>query len=129
MKIRLYQKSDAEKLHLLLSKDLEWASYFSPSKWQKYLKVLKDSRALVMFDGEEMIAFLRYKLDGAFGVYIYDLLVDNERRGHNYGKALISRLQAKYPNDYIYVMSDNDGYYRHLGFEIEGTIFKIQNGR
>ncbi|MFA7377983.1 MAG: GNAT family N-acetyltransferase, partial [Bacilli bacterium] len=91
--------------------------------------VLKDSRALVMFDGEEMIAFLRYKLDGAFGVYIYDLLVDNERRGHNYGKALISRLQAKYPNDYIYVMSDNDGYYRHLGFEIEGTIFKIQNGR
>lgn len=129
MKIRLYQKSDAKKLRLLLAKDLEWASYFSPSRWQKYLKVLKNSQAFVMFEGEKMIAYLRYKVDGAFGVYIYDLLVNKENRGHNYGKALISRLQAKYRNDYIYVMSDNDGYYRHLGFEIEGTIFKVQNGR
>ena len=126
MEIRYYKESDESALLKLLSKDEEWVCYSSPIYWNDYKIAINQSSVLLLFDGDEVAAFLRYKMDGSFGVYIYDLLVDKKKRGNNYGQCLIDRVGKNHPHDDIYVMSDNNGYYRKLEYKPIGTIFQIQ---
>ena len=68
MEIRYYKESDESALLKLLSKDEEWVCYSSPIDWNDYKIAINQSSVLLLFDGDEVAAFLRYKMDGSFGV-------------------------------------------------------------
>jgi len=127
MDLRQYQKSDAAKLYGLLVRDSDWTLYTQNGSWNEYVKVLDDSKSLLLVEKDEVIGFIRYRLDGPFGVYIYDLLVDKKHRGHSYGKRLIDAVCLAHPHDDIYVMSDNNVYYQKIGLSTEGIVFRVQS--
>ena len=125
VRIRLYKTNDSIMLFHLLSRHDDWREY--TEAWTSYTRVLRCSKTLILFEKEMVIGFLRYKIDGAFGVYIFDLLVDKEYRGRGYGKALIAYLAKKYSSQIIYVMSDADAYYENNGFEKVGSILQFKH--
>ena len=52
--------------------------------------------------------------------YLCALYIEEEHRGHNYGKLLIDRIKQdtlKFGYEYVYLCSDHVGYYEHFGFE------------
>lgn len=126
MKIRKYHQRDIAKLNNLLVRDPDWTLYTAKESWNDYVKVLADSEVFIFCHNNEIIGFIRFRLDGPFGVYIYDLLVDKAYRGHGYGKQLIDAVCHEYPHDDIYVMSDNNEYYKKVGLAVEGMVFRVQ---
>ena len=86
MEIRQYQNNDVSKLYDLLGSDPDWKQYTKNGSWEEYVKVLDDSKTILLIEKDKAIGFIRYRIDGPFGVYIYDLLVDKMHRGHSYGK-------------------------------------------
>jgi len=69
---------------------------------------------------------MRCRDDDGFGVYIYDLLVDQAYHGKEYGRLLMERICRDYPSDNVYVMGDVYPYYEKPGYEVEGKIYKVK---
>ena len=121
--IRKYQPEDYQKLHeLIVSEGEEWKEYLLP----KYQLNLEQSITYVAFSDEVLCGYSRSMNDPGYFVWIIDLLVHKNYRGHSIGKQLMECVQSEFPEQDIYVMSDADEYYKKLGFKIEGTIFKVK---
>lgn len=126
MKIIKYNDTMYELLYdLIMSEGKDWEEY-TVTKKNAYRQALKSSIVYLGIQGDQCIAYLRARDDDSFGLYIYDLLVRKNQRGHQYGKKLMDQLIDDYPSNIIYVMSDIDLYYESLGFIKEGTIFQVK---
>ena len=66
-----------------------------------------------------------HDLEPGFYIYVCDLLVHRQYRGRDIGRQLMEPLLDQFPDHTVYVMSDVDEYYKKLGYELEGSIFKI----
>ena len=55
-----------------------------------------------------------------------DLLVNKSWRGFSIGKELMECIVTDYPDIDVLVMSDVDEYYEKIGYEKEGSIFKVK---
>jgi ribosomal protein S18 acetylase RimI-like enzyme len=124
MEIKQYSQSDEAKLFDLLREE-EWTDYCQNSAG--YKKALLDSITYVAYEGGVLCGYVRGRNDDGFGIYVYDLLVKHAYRGHSYGRMLLERVCADYPNDTVYVMSDVDGYYEKLGLHRAGSVFEVSN--
>ncbi|MDD3113977.1 MAG: GNAT family N-acetyltransferase [Candidatus Izemoplasmatales bacterium] len=122
---RLKQEELPLIFHLIESEGDAWKDYFEGENKRKYLKVLKTSLIHVAMEEGQCIGFVRFKLDGGFGVYIHDLLVGAEFRGNNIGLQLMESVAREFPHQKVYVMSDEDGYYQKLHFKKAGSIFIV----
>lgn len=125
-KIKQYSIENEEELFALIEKEGDdWKEYWDEEGRIKYKKAIKDSIIYLIYEHNMLCGFLRCKDDAGFGIYVYDLLVDQNFRGKSYGKLLMEQVCEDFPNDTIYVMSDIDDYYKKLGCKKAGTIFIV----
>lgn len=126
MNIKRYSKDEEALLFdLLVDEGEEWSDYHSLEGRDKYAKAIESSIVYIAIEDDLICGYIRCKEDDGFGIYIYDLLVRESYRGRAIGKLLMERLSIDFPNQLIYVMSDVDPYYEKLGFEREGSIFRV----
>ena len=99
---------------------------YSTTKKEDYMKALDESIVYLAYEESLCIGYIRVKKDCSFGVYVYDLLVRKSHRGHKYGKKLLEHVIQSFPDQHIYVMSDEDTYYQQLGYKRIGSIFEVK---
>ena len=129
--IRKYESTDNDQLFALIEREgEEWKDYWLGDGKAKFQKALSSSIVYLLFEGEILCGFVRCRDDDGYGVYVYDLLVDKDHRGNEYGRLLMERVCTDFPESPVYAMSDVDPYYEKLGYEREGTVFvvKIKEG-
>mgnify|MGYP000030338638 CR=1 FL=1 len=124
--IRPYQEEDAEDLFKMMEKESDWIDYCNGEGKKKYARALLTSITYLLFEKEKICGYVRCREDDGFGVYIYDLLVDADCRGKNYGRFLMEQACKDFPEQTVYVMSDVDPYYEKQGYQKEGTIFMVR---
>ena len=117
---------EADLFVLIEREGEEWKDYWHDTGKDKYKKALASSAVYLVFEAENLCGYVRCRDDDGFGVYIYDLLVDQKYRGKNYGRLLMERVCHDYPNDIVYVMGDVYPYYEKLGYEEEGKIYIVR---
>ena len=128
MEIRLYSKEDEIKLfNMLREEGDDWECYWGESGKEKYKNALEKCITYVAYEGTDMCGYIRCIDDYSFGIYIYDLLVDKASRGNSIGKKLMERVYDDFPNTTIYVMSDEDEYYKKIGYDKIGSIFQVHS--
>lgn len=130
MTIKRYEAADEDQLFILIEREGDdWKSYWQGAGREKYKSALASSINYLLFEGEVLCGYVRCRDDDGYGIYIYDLLVDKQYRGKEYGRLLMERVCRDFPEDPVYVMSDVDLYYEQLGYEKEGTIFTVKVNR
>lgn len=125
--IRRYVRSDSISLmNLIESEGKEWSSYYEGDGRVKYLKSLEQSISYVYVKDDQIIGYIRAIDDHGFDIYICDLLVNQNERGHHYGIELIQMIKKLYNNRDVYVMSDVDPYYIKAGYQKIGSVFEVK---
>lgn len=125
--IRLYEEKDEDALFALMEREgEEWKAYWQGAGRAKYQGALAGSITYVVLEAGELCGYARCRDDAGYGIYVYDLLVDARCRGRAYGRLLMEQVCRDFPDDMVYVMSDVDPYYQKLGYEKEGTVFRVK---
>ena len=127
MNIKIYEQNrdEAKLMQMLHEEGEEWSCYWKDEVAPKYRKALHDNITYVAYEEDTLCGSVRALNDCGFYIYICDLLVSKEHRGRDVGRKLMQRLCAEYPKQTVYVMSDHDDYYQHLGYAREGSIFTV----
>ena len=127
MEIRRCTAADEAALFALIREEGdEWKDYWGAEGMENYRRALRNSVVYAAYDGAELCGYARCRDDDGFGLYVYDLLVRQSRRGSGLGRALMERAAADYPGASTYVMGDVPGYYEgHLGYAPEGSIYIV----
>lgn len=112
-------------LGLIESEGKGWESYSSSKTRAKYRIALDESITYVAYEKDVLVGYSRSLDDCGFYIYVCDLLVSKEHRGHAIGKELIECLSSQFPEQTIYVMSDVDEYYKKLDYKKAGSIFEV----
>ncbi len=112
-------------LALLQSEGDEWSCYHDKRHRNAYKQSLEKSITFVAEDARAIVGFSRSIEDFGFYIYVCDLLVRRDYRGQNLGRRLMAPLIAKFSGYDVFVMSDVDPYYVKLGYQREGSIFKL----
>lgn len=81
------------------------------------------SRVYVYLDrtSDKLIGFAAVRTDG----YVLFLAVDNDYRGHGFGKRLIARVSEDFGSVTCHARTTNEdaiGFYEHLGFDVRRRI-------
>lgn len=125
--VKRYSPANQDELYNLLKREgTEWKDYWQGEGWVKFQKALAGSITYVILEDGVLCGFARCRDDDGYGIYVYDLLVDKDYRGKEYGRLLMEQVCRDYPDDTVYVMSDVDTYYSKLGYQKEGTIFIVK---
>ena len=125
MQIRKYNKiTDESKLMKMIDDEDGW-DYANKNLSEKYKAALETSITYVAYQDDILCGYSRSLND--FGEYIYvcDLLVAKAYRGKELGRKLMECLYIDYPNQIVYVMSDEDGYYDKVNYKRIGSIFEV----
>jgi GNAT superfamily N-acetyltransferase len=123
IQIKKYEASrDYKKLQAVIhSEGAEWQDYLKP----KYQSALAKSITYVAYKGEQLCGYSRSINDNGIFIWVLDLLVAQPHRGHAIGKQLMECLLKEFPNLDVFVLSDVDEYYDKLGYDKEGTVYKV----
>ncbi|MSO44375.1 MAG: N-acetyltransferase [Thermoleophilia bacterium] len=83
--------------------------------------------ALVAVTDDEIVGFIRTMSDGAFAVYIADILVVPEFHRQGIGSRLLCAALDHYPlttfhHQVLIAEHDADGFYRRMGLSAVGTL-------
>lgn len=108
----------------LLKKEPDWNDYTAPGFIETFRRCLIDGNTLVCKDGDEFCGYLRAITDG-LGLYISELYVAPRWRNRGIGRRLLEVFKQHNQSRYVYVLSDEDAYYRKLGHRKVGSIFEI----
>lgn len=128
--IEKYRETDWDQLlELMLREGDEWSDYTSDETSEAYFEAINASETYVAFAEDQLIGFCRCRVDGIFGVYIYDLLVDKAFRGKKAAQMLMEQVCMAFSDQTIYVMSDVDGFYESKGYRKEGSIFEVKRAK
>lgn len=111
MKIKRYSTTDEELLfNLLVDEGDDWSDYHGEAGRNKYIKALATSITYIACDDSLIYGYVRCREDNGFGIYVYDLLVRKSHRGKQIGKSLVQQVCQDFPDQPVYVMSDEDPY-------------------
>ena len=119
-----YKKEHEGELIALLGKEPDWSSFLSDDAMDTFKQVLLESETFVCESTGTICGYLRALVDG-FGIYISELYVAPHYRRHGYGSQLLAKIKHKYPNQPVYVLSDEDAYYEKLGYRRVGSVFQL----
>lgn len=127
LSVRPFEMEDDAALFALFEREgEEWKDYWEADNRETYRAVMAESINYVILHDGTLCGYIRCHQDGAYGVFVYDLLVDQAYRGRHYGKRLLERVREDHPGQELYVLSDSDPYYEKLGFELVGSIFLLR---
>jgi N-acetylglutamate synthase-like GNAT family acetyltransferase len=122
--IRKYQSNDYyDIINLLETEGDEWQDYLKPD----YKTNLEKSITYVAVVDGIVRGYSRSLNDFNQFVWVIDLLVHKNFRGHSIGKQLLECICIEYPKIEVFVLSDVDEYYQKLGYKKEGSIFKVKS--
>lgn len=91
---------------------------------ETFKRALIESETLLVEDENRICGYLRAMVDG-FGVYVSELYVAPASRGNGFGAELLQQLKQQYPQQDLYVLSDEDQYYEKLGYSRVGSIYQL----
>ena len=127
IKIIEYTPKNEKQLFALIQREGDEWTYWQGNNWAKYQKALTTSVTYLIFVNDVLCGYVRCRDDSGFGVYVFDLLVDKNHRGNNYGRLLLEHLYLRFQNDPVYVLGDVYPYYEDkLGYEIEGKVYVVK---
>lgn len=128
MEIRFYKRDvDEERLLQMVQEEgEEWSDYWLPQTTGKYREALHNAITYVAYEGNQLCGFTRSLDDSGLNILLMDLLVAPAHRGKDVGRQLINQIGIDFPDHAVYVLSDNDEYYEHLGFNEVGTVFDLR---
>ncbi len=83
--------------------------------------------ALVAVHDGEVVGFVRTMSDGAFAVYIADILVAPDHQGQGFGRRLMQGVLDHYPletfhHQVLIAERDAEGFYSRMGLSAVGTF-------
>lgn len=119
-----YQKKHEQELISLLEKEPDWSSFLRDDAIDKFKDALLESETSLCESKGNICGYLRAFVD-RFGVYISELYVSPQCRGAGFGAQLLARIKQEYPEQDVYVLSDEDSYYDKLGYQRVGSVFKL----
>ena len=122
---RYTEDEEASLFEMIKRAGTEWEEYYDKRR-ELYKIALNNSIVYVVCDGDVLCGYCRCRDDNSFGVYIYDLLVDENHRGKQLGNQLMARVRLDFPDSVVYVMSDVDPYYEKQGYKRVGSIFEVR---
>jgi len=126
MTVRKYKEDiDYENLLLLFKSVKDWSWFLEKEIIPRHKKSLQESITYVALVNNQIVGYSRSLEDIGSYIYVCELLVAEESRGRALGRTLLERLVLDYPGHEVLVMSDEDPYYRKLGYQVEGSIFKV----
>lgn len=128
MLVRAYNPAtDFEAVMTVIeSEGKEWAGYYAPQHRNRYGTALASCSTFVAEIEGTVCGYVRAINDHGFDVFVMDLLVQQAHRGSALGHKLMQAVAQAFPASDVYVLSDVDGYYNKLGFEREGSVFKVK---
>lgn len=127
LSIKNYRETDwGQLLELIQREGDEWSDYTSEATRDAYSEAVRDSETFIAFEENQLVGFCRCRVDGIFGVYIYDLLVDQPHRGRKIAQQLMEHVCSSFSEQIVYVMSDVDDFYAGKGYRKEGSIFEVK---
>ena len=122
IKLQKYSEKDYPGvLQLIKSEGEEWEQYTIP----EYKINLEKCITHIALVNEKIVGYIRSWDDYGQFICVLDLLVHKDYRGYKIGKMLLNTVQEEYPKMEVYILSDNNEYYKKLGYKVEGSIFKI----
>lgn len=103
----------------------EWSHARDPERLRTAID--RADLALVGVDGDEIIGFVRTMSDGAFAVYIADILVTPDRQREGLGRRLLAAVLDHYPvgefhHQVLIAERGADGFYRRMGLSPVGSF-------
>ncbi|MFY0665088.1 MAG: GNAT family N-acetyltransferase [Natronospirillum sp.] len=119
-----YDKNHESELLALLIMEPDWNSFTNEGSIGAFKEALSSSETYVCVINGKVCGYLRAIVDG-FGIYVSELYVGPHYRSNGYGKELLSKLKQAYPDQDVYVLSDEDLYYEKLGYERVGSVFQL----
>jgi ribosomal protein S18 acetylase RimI-like enzyme len=125
MHILRYQRVHEDAVITAIKSDPDWDMFSNEQSIDNYKKSLLNSITYVCYQDDMFCGYLRALLDDCFAIYISELFVVPECRDRAVGRSLLAKVNMDYPHLSVYVLSDEDAYYRKLGYEIIGSVFKI----
>jgi len=118
--------------------DLFFAVHFLrfPEKRETYKqaieKAFRNSQYIVsVFDGDELIGFVRVLTDETLFATVWNMIVKPEYQKHGIGKILIDKCLEKYPNVHFFLIADDNvvGFYEKSGFKLHKYGMYLEKGR
>ena len=132
MLIRKYTPADIDRLFALIEREGEEWTYWQGENRTKYQKALDNCITYLVFEGDILCGYARCRGDDGFGVYVFDLLVDKQYRGKEYGRLLMEQVCRDFPNEIVYVTGGTDvySYYEDkLGYAEEGKVYIVKGDK
>lgn len=105
-----YQQEHERELLSLLAKEPDWQTFLTDDAIETFKAALLTGNTWLSLNHGRICGYLRALVDG-FGVYVSELYVAPEHRGQGFGAALLAKVKQQHPNQVVYVLSDEDGYY------------------
>ena len=81
---------------------------------------------LVLEEAGELVGFARYITDDVETTFIGEIIVDKSHRRQGLGRRLIEEIEARLPATRIELVSEEDGFYKALGFRFVGNGFRLR---
>lgn len=119
--LRFGKHSDLDGISALYE-DEGWTN-FSKEKVAKMLAAPL-SIYLVLADGEEIVGFARYMMDEVEMTFIGESIVAKNYRRQGLGRRLIEEISARHPMTRLELVSEEDDFYKAVGFSFIGHGFR-----
>ena len=84
------------------------------------------SICLVLEEAGEIVGFARYITDGVETTFIGEIIVAKSHRRQGLGRRLIEEIQARLPETRIELVSEEDDFYKALGFVPIGNGLRLR---
>lgn len=81
---------------------------------------------LVLEEAGELVGFARYITDDVETTFIGEIIVAKSHRRQGLGRHLIEEIEARLPATRIELVSEEDGFYKALGFSFVGNGFRLR---
>jgi ribosomal protein S18 acetylase RimI-like enzyme len=106
-------------------RDNEWSHAQDPERLRTAVE--HSSYSVVATEGDQVVGFARAMSDGAFAVYIADILVLPELQRQGIGRSLVEELLDRYPmerfhHQVLVAERGAEGFYRRLGLVPVGSF-------
>ena len=108
-----------------ISLDPNWDMFTNDDSIDTYRKSLGNSITYVCYTNNEFCGYVRALLDDGFAVYVSELYVLPKWRNFNVGQALLERINIDFSSLTVFVLSDEDAYYRKKGYRRIGSVFEL----
>lgn len=119
-----YDREHEVGLISLLKNEPDWDLFTNNVTQDSFKNALLNSITLICHVNSVLCGYIR-AIDDPFGIYVSELYVAPEQRSKGCGRKLLSTLKERYSNRDIYVLSDEDLYYKRLGLSKVGSVFQL----